>query len=152
MNTTYARLIFDILEMVKANSDIVHFGGEGDIYAVNSLNIKDYPVFWVSNISPVQVRDNTVTYTLTMYYIDRETFNAEQKRDGAILKIHSDGIVVLGSVVDMLKHNISYVISVNKEYNITFFEGTQLFGDSCSGVYADINITVPRPKCIDMIA
>lgn len=127
-----------LYEIVNKLKDIakkqpnINYVGEGDIYTLNSLPNIDYSVFFVTQTTHRQ-RENTLVYTLYLYYIDR-LFTDECNT----LDVQSNGIVALENIINTLYNGEDITIDGEITYN-TF---THRFADACAGVYATVNIVV----------
>lgn len=109
----------------------INYANEGDVYMLNSLPNLDYGVFFVTQTNHSQ-SVNTVTYNLTLYYIDRLLTDESNK-----LQIQSNGIIVLGNIINIFNQKYDDVEIV---YDITYNTFTHQFADACAGVYATVQI------------
>lgn len=110
----------------------IGYTGEGDIYTLNSLPNINYSVFFVTQQQHQQSED-TITYNLILYYIDRLT-----ETEDNMLDIHSNGIILLGNIINTFINENDADIS----YDITYQTFTHRFSDACAGVYANVKIEV----------
>lgn len=110
----------------------INYVGEGDIYTLNSLPNIDYSVFFVTQQQHLQ-DENTITYNLILYYIDRLT----EKEDNT-LDVQSNGVVMLGNIINTFINENDADIN----YDITYQPFTHRFSDACAGVYANVKIDV----------
>lgn len=126
-----------LLEIVKALKDIalkqpnINYVGEGDIYSLNTLPNIDYGVFFITQ-SNHSKNENTTTYTLTLFFVDRVTADGSNK-----LAIQSNGITLLANIINIFQLKNDVEIDENIDYT-TFL---QRFADDCSGVFCTVNIT-----------
>lgn len=109
----------------------INYANEGDVYMLNSLPNLDYGVFFVTQTNHSQ-SVNTVTYNLTLYYIDRLLTDESNK-----LQIQSNGIIALGNIINIFNQKYDDVEIV---YDITYNTFTHQFADACAGVYATVKI------------
>ena len=91
---TLYEIVNEFLNIAKQQPNI-NYTGEGDIYQLNSLPNIDYSVFYVTQTNHSQ-NENTVSYTLTLYYIDRLLQDASNR-----LQIQSQGILVLNNIINI---------------------------------------------------
>ena len=127
---TLYEVITDILNIAKQQPNINHTG-EGDIYSLNSLPNIDYSVFWVTQTNHTQ-GENTVTYNLVLYYIDRLLPDASNR-----LQIQSQGMLVLNNIINIYNQMNP---DIQIEYDINYTTFTHRFTDDCAGVFANVTI------------
>ena len=128
---TLYEIVDNLLSIAKKQPNI-NYVGEGDIYSLNSLPSIDYSVFFITQTNHQQ-GENTVTYNLTLYYIDRLLNDGSNK-----LQIQSQGMMVLNNIINIL-NNMNSDIEI--EYNIDYTTFVHKFQDNCSGVFANVSIT-----------
>lgn len=128
---TLYEVITDILNIAKQQPNINHTG-EGDIYSLNSLPNIDYNVFWVTQSNHTQ-GENTVTYNLVLYYIDRLLPDASNR-----LQIQSQGMLALNNIINIYNQMNP---DIQIEYDINYTTFTHRFTDDCAGVFANVTIT-----------
>lgn len=144
LNMNYASLLLKVLD-IAINDKFINYAGQGDIYEINSLNVKDYPIFWVSITEQVIERDNYIEYPLTMYYIDREKFQNDDVNDTDQPLIHSNGVIILGNIIRKIKEIFrDELLNEIGEINYTLWGDTEIFSDKCSGVYTMIRLALPK--------
>lgn len=107
----------------------------GSLYKINENTIKDYPLLFVQPSSDTRVEENTITYNIVLYYIDRL-----QSDDSNDLAIYSTATQVLTDFVRMLR-NDENVIDLDTA-RITLFTETEKLADRCSGAYVRLAISV----------
>ena len=127
---TLYEVITDILNIAKQQPNINHTG-EGDIYSLNSLPNIDYSVFWVTQTNHTQ-GENTVTYNLVLYYIDRLLPDASNR-----LQIQSQGMLALNNIINIYNQMNP---DIQIEYDINYTTFTHRFTDDCAGVFANVTI------------
>lgn len=128
---TLIEVITDILNIAKQQPNINHTG-TGDIYSISSIPNLDYSVFFVTQQNH-SVNEDTVTYNLVLYYIDR------QMNDGSnVLQIQSQGMLVLNNIVNIF-NQMNPDITIDGDISFTTF--THRFTDNCAGVFANVTIT-----------
>lgn len=128
-------LIQAINELLKigGRQKNINYTGEGDIYTLNTNNSIDYGVFFITQNKHTQ-DENTITYSLNLYYIDRLLENEKNT-----LSIQSTGIILLGNIINTFNESVD---ECEIEYDITYQPFTHRFADACAGVYAVVNLTV----------
>lgn len=128
-------LIQAINELLKigGRQKNINYTGEGDIYTLNTNNSIDYGVFFITQNQHTQ-DENTITYSLNLYYIDRLLENEKNT-----LSIQSTGIILLGNIINTFNESVD---ECEIEYDITYQPFTHRFADACAGVYAVVNLTV----------
>lgn len=129
---TLKELINTLLKTARKQPNI-GYTGEGDIYVLNTMKNLEYSVFFVTQQQHQQSED-TITYNLILYYIDRLV-----EDDANMLDIHSNGIIQLGNIINtFINENDDAVVN----YNINFTTFNHKFADKCAGVYATISVDV----------
>lgn len=125
------------LELIKAVKEAslslktVHTFTNGDVYELwNNGNIKYGAVNLA--IDEIQVNDDTITYSVILYFADRLLQDDENNNN-----IQLDGSIVLEAILSLLQDN--YPIIVEKPYS--FIPFTQQFADYLGGVYVRCNLT-----------
>lgn len=107
---------------------------EGDVYQLNSLEVK-YGVFCITQpMNNVIKDDNIKKYTFTIFYVDRLTEDESNK-----LVIQTDGINTIHEVFNYITTNAQ---TVDVSIPITFTTFTEKFADKCAGAYANITVEV----------
>lgn len=128
---TLYQITNNLLNIARSQHNIGYVG-EGDIYSLNSLPNIDYGVFFVTQTNHSQ-REDTISYTFTLYYVDRLLPDNSNK-----LQIQSNGIVTLGNIINKLANKYD----VEVDYGIQYTTFIQRFADMCSGVFATVTINV----------
>lgn len=127
--------LYNIVEKLKniaITKPNINYVGEGDIYDLNSLPNIDYGVFYITQSNHSQSQDTT-TYNLTLYYIDR-IFQDKSNT----LNVQSTGIQVLTTIVNTFEYSTDVIVNYDMDYT-TF---THKFSDLCAGVYCNLSISV----------
>lgn len=129
---TYFELISRLLGSAAEEPNINYYGC-GDIYKLNSIPTIEYSVFYITP-NTFNVEEDTITYSLNLYYIDRwdETDNNQ-------LEIQSSGILALQNIIN--RFNTDYA-NVEIDYPLVFTPFYQRFKDICAGVFVRINVRV----------
>ena len=128
---TLKELINTLLKTARKQPNI-GYTGEGDIYTLNTMKNLEYSVFFVTQQQHQQSED-TITYNLILYYIDRLV-----EDDANMLDIQSNGIIMLGNIINTFINENDADIN----YDITYQPFTHKFADKCAGVYANVKIEV----------
>lgn len=123
-------IVNDFKEIALAQPNI-NYADEGDIYTLNAKPNIDYGVFFVTQTNHQQSED-TIQYNLTLFYVDR-LMTDESNR----LKIQSEGIIMLGNIINIFSNKNP---NVEIGYNINYTTFLHRFADSCAGVFADVTI------------
>ena len=143
-NMNYASIVLKILD-IGIHERFVNFCGEGDIYQINSMNIDNYPIFWVAVTEPIVEKENSIQYPLTLYYIDREKTQNDDRGDTDGILIHNNGISVLSNIIKKVKMKYSDVLlNVIGNVNYTLWSETEIFADKTNGVYCTIILEFPK--------
>ena len=108
----------------------INYVNDGDIYSLNSIPNLEYGVFFVTQSNHSQNED-TISYTLTLYYIDR--LNADGSNT---LQIQSNAIMALNNIIN----NFNQLYDVEIEYNINYTTFVHRFQDDCGGAFANVTI------------
>ena len=107
---------------------------EGDVYQLNSLEVK-YGVFCITQpMNNVIKEDNIMKYIFTIFYVDRLTEDESNK-----LVIQTDGINTIHEVFNYIKTNAQ---NVDVNIPITFTTFTEKFADKCGGAYANVTVEI----------
>lgn len=124
--------VVDSFLNIAKNVPNINYVGQGDIYSLNTLPNVEYGVFFITQTNH-QMSENTITYNLTLFYVDRLKADGSNK-----LQIQSQGISTLGNIINLFSlHNDE----VDIEYDIQYTTFLQRFADECSGVFCNVNIT-----------
>lgn len=131
---TLQTLINEISKLAIRQKCVNEALGGTDIYSINGMTIKDYPLLFASPTGGHRFNGNTTEYTITLYYL------------GRLLDDFSNDITLLSTSVEQLK-NIIYgigtikgVVGVEENYDIVNFTETEAFDDKLAGAYATIRI------------
>lgn len=135
---TLKSLLDQIGEMGKAQ-ELIEFSAAGTSLAqINPMEIKWYPLLFSSPTGTHQIKEDTKTFAITLYYCDR------------LLEDYSNDIDILSSSIENLQNlingikTIPGVVDVDATYTIRNFANTEKMNDSLAGAYADIKVTVPN--------
>lgn len=124
--------VVDSFLSIAKNVPNINYVGQGDIYSLNTLPNVEYGVFFITQTNH-QMSENTITYNLTLFYVDRLKADGSNK-----LQIQSQGISTLGNIINLFSlHNDE----VDIEYDIQYTTFLQRFADECSGVFCNVSIT-----------
>ena len=127
----------DNIAALARHEKIINYAMAGtSIYQLNPKQIDSYPVLFQSPTGEHLVNDNTTTYEVTLYYLDR------------LLEDNINDIDIYSASIEELKHlvrgieTIDGVLKVEDGYRITNFADTESFDDRLAGAYTTVDITV----------
>lgn len=137
-------LLTEIGEMGKAQK-LINFSAAGtSLDQINPMAIDWYPMLFSSPTGNHTVLENTTTYEITLYYLDR------------LLPDFSNDIDIFSSAIENLKNLVNGirlipgVVEVMNNYSIRNFASTQKMNDSLAGAYAVIRVKVEnKAVCFD---
>ena len=127
---TYKEII-NALKLSALQEPNINFVGSKDIYELNSIPTIEYSVFYITP-NTFNVEEDTITYSLNLYYIDRW-----DETDDNQLEIQSSGILALQNIIN--RFNTDYA-NVEIDYPLVFTPFYQRFKDICAGVFVRINV------------
>ena len=137
-------LLTEIGEMGKAQK-LINFSAAGtSLDQINGMAIDWYPMLFSSPTGNHTVLENTTTYEITLYYLDR------------LLPDYSNDIDIFSSAIEILKNLVNGirlipgVVEVMNNYSIRNFASTEKMNDSLAGAYAVIRVKVEnKAVCFD---
>lgn len=133
---TLKQLLKEIGELA-INEKLVNFAASaGSIGEINPVPINYYPLLFITPSGSHQVNENTVTYQITLTYVDRLLEDSSNDID-----IYSNSIEELQNIINGIKH-IPDVVGVDEIYEIRNFTDTEALNDRVSGSYCTIKIMV----------
>ena len=136
--------MFKIGTLAKEQKCVNYSAYGTSLYQLNPKNIENYPVLFASPTGEHLIEQNTVTYSITLYYFDRLLEDYSNDID-----IYSAGISQLQNIVNGIG-KIEGVLKVEEGYQITNFADTESFNDSLCGAYTTIQIQVVNDEiCYD---
>lgn len=105
------------------------------VYALNPVEIKDYPLFFISPTERIDVKKNTTQYGLTIYYIDR------------LLEDNSNEIQIYSVAADTITNFLRQISELEgvvevSDPSIRLFTQSEKMQDRVAGGYTTVNITV----------
>lgn len=116
---------------------LVNYSAAGtSLDQINGAEIEWYPLLFQSPTGSHTVLQNTTTYEITLYYIDRLLTDFSNDID-----IFSSAIENLKNIINGIK-DIPGVVEVMDNYQIRNFTNTEKMNDSLAGAYAVIRIKV----------
>lgn len=118
-------------EKIAIKQPNINYVGNGDIYSLSTLPNIDYGVFFITQSNHTQ-SENTISYTLTLFYVDRLMADGSNK-----LQIQSNGIMALGNIINIFAMRNQ---DVEISYDIQYTTFLQRFADDCSGVFCNVTI------------
>jgi len=108
-----------------------------DIYKLDNIpNCLYSAMGWTMGTHRIDSRNGIATYSINLYYIDRNIAEANNEH-----MIVSYGIQVIGNIIQSLANDGIYFDS----YDVQPF--IQSFHDDCAGVYATLSIDAPIDGC-----
>ena len=138
----YAKILYELLK-IAIQQQGVNYAGQGDIQEINSMTVKDYPIFWISATQPQTEYENYVDYNITLNYIDREKYQNDDRNDTDQPLIHSNGMQIISNIV---KKFVEELQPLNDVYPLSYnlWSDTEIFDDVCDGVWAEITLRFPK--------
>lgn len=131
---TLKELMTKICEVAN-DGDRCHYAAcGGSIYEINSLEVREYPLFFLSPTKTHTAGRNTTTYHLTGFYLDRLTCNQSNDID-----VMSAGMEFLKNIV-LRTQNIEGVVNVSENNQCTVYVETEAFNDQCGGCYIEFDV------------
>lgn len=131
------KYLLDEISKTAIRQKCINYAAAGsDIYQLNVLRVDAYPVLFTSPTGNHSVNENTTTYEVTLYYLDRLTED------------NSNDVDIQSTAIEQLKNMVRWiavfdgVVGVSDEYQITNFIETEAFNDRVCGAYATIQIEV----------
>ena len=124
------------IERIASAQPSINMIVENDIDKLNAVGEAQYGVFaFVQGQHSTSANSDWMTYSLTLYYIDRLT-----EDDSNLLEVQSVGVQTLDNIVRILAQDDPH-ISVG---NYTFQPFSHSFTDECAGVYITVSIQALR--------
>lgn len=138
----YAKILYELLK-IAIQQQGVNYAGQGDIQEINSMTIKDYPIFWISATQPQTEYENYVDYSITLNYIDREKYQNDDRNDTDQPLIHSNGMQIISNIVRKFVQELQ---PLNEVYPLSYnlWSDTEIFDDVCNGVWTEITLRFPK--------
>lgn len=128
-------LLRNIGEMAKSQK-LVNFSAAGASLAeINPLEVTWYPMFYAIPAGTHTITENTTTFSLTLYYIDRLLEDNSNEVD-----IFSSSIENLRNIINGIK-GLPGVVEVESTYTMNNFMPEKL-NDRLCGSYANVRIMV----------
>ena len=122
------------LEVVASHQPSIKMVVENDVFRLNNKADARYGVFaFVQGQHSTAIDSNTITYTFTLFYVDR----LKNDRSNQI-EIQSVGIQTLDNIIRQLDD-----LGIYSEMTYTFQVFNQRFLDECAGVFCNVNFSVP---------
>ncbi|MBO5809629.1 MAG: hypothetical protein J6R32_02255 [Bacteroidales bacterium] len=125
------KTIIDLILEVAGNRPNIKTVREGNVYDLNDIPDVEYGVFYVTQ-GTHSFSQETITYNLNLFYIDRLTPNLDNR-----LQIQSDGITEIQNILLLFAE--TYDVEIEYNANVTAFN--QRFADDCAGVFVTVQIT-----------
>lgn len=129
--------LLNIIGEMAISQKCCHYSACGtSIAQLNPIPIDSYPVLFTSPTGNHRVQENTTTYEITLYWIDR------------LLEDNTNDIDIFSNSIEQLKNiiigirDLVEVVDVDFNYIIRNFTNTEAMDDRVAGAYATIQITV----------
>ena len=124
------------IERIASAQPTIRMIVENDIDKLNAVSEAQYGVFsFVQGQHSTTAQSDWVTYSLTLYYIDRLT-----EDDSNLLEVQSVGVQTLDNIVRNLTQTEPQIMVGN----YSFQPFLHSFADKCAGVYMTVSIQVLR--------
>ena len=134
--------LINSISRLAIDEKLINYAAAGnDIYQLNGLNIDAYPALFACPAGTHIVRENTTSYSITLFYIDRLLENYSNELD-----VYSSSIENLKNIILKIKE-LPGVLDVEDDYSITNFQESEKMNDRLGGAYADINIITSNTYC-----
>lgn len=134
--------LIDAISKLAIDEKLINFSAAGnDIYQLNGLVIDSYPALFTCPAGTHYVKDNTTSYSLTLFYIDR------------LLEDYANDIDIYSTAIEQLKNlilkinDLEGVLSVEENYSIQNFQEDEKMNDRLGGAFADIRIITSNAYC-----
>ena len=136
----YRELLNNITEVAKKHPNI-NSTFIGDVYELNHRNDVDYCAFVITQgTHRVNSDDETIDYTLNLFYVDRLTAD-----EGNRTQIHSSGIDFMNSMLRAAIRAVEKLGVTVVEQTVNVFN--ERFNDVCAGVYAGVVFRCNIDEC-----
>lgn len=128
--------LIQVLCDLAIKHNLVNWASAGpSVYGLNPVEIKDYPLFFISPTERIEVRKNTTQYGLTIYYIDR------------LLEDNSNEIQIYSVAADSITNFLRQIRELDSvveasDPSIRLFTQSEKMQDRVAGGYTTVNITV----------
>lgn len=137
--------LIDAIAKLAIDQKCINYSAAGtSIYQLNPKQVDAYPVLFQSPTGDHIVNENTTTYEITLYYLDRLTEDSIND-----IVIYSASIEQLKNIVRGIEL-LDGVLKVVDGYRITNFADTESFDDRLCGAFCTIEVTtVNNEICFD---
>lgn len=129
--------ILYMFSQLAINEKVVNYAlAATSVSALNALTVKNYPLILLHPQGQHTYRENTTTYSINIFYIDR------------LLQDNENDISIFSSAIEELKNYIlkikqqEYVVDVSDTIYFENFIETEGKSDRCAGATARLQITV----------
>lgn len=129
------KTLIDNIAQLAIQQKCINFSMAGtSIYQLNPLAVDAYPVLFQSPTGDHLVNDNTTTYQISLYYLDRLTEDS------------INDIVIYSAAIENIKNlvrgiaEMEGVVKVYDDYRITNFNDTESFDDRLAGAFTTIDV------------
>ena len=130
---TLNQLIYEIGDLAIRKNLVNTYMGGGSIYTANADTIRSYPFIYLTPPGDHTVSDQTITYSLVIYYVDRLLEDNRNETD-----VYSNAIVTLVN----LGRQIKEIPGIQHVYvdRIRNFTETEKMADRCAGGYMYVRV------------
>lgn len=135
---TLKSLLDDIAKLAIRQKCIQYSAAGTSLYQLNPKNIDAYPVLFQSPTGDHTINENSITYEISLYYLDRLLEDNSNDID-----IYSAAISQLQNIVKGIEE-MPQVLKVNEGYTITNFSDVESFDDRLAGAFTSIEIVTEK--------
>ena len=126
--------VITLFERIARRQPSVNSVVDNDVFKLNAIPDAKYGVFaWTQGQHSGSMDNDFLTFSFTFFYVDRLTRSADNT-----IEIQSVGVQTIDNILLSLSEA---GVGVDR-YTLQPF--TQRFTDECAGVYANVNLSVPR--------
>lgn len=126
--------LLDGIKVVCEQNPLVGFVKYGyDIYELNYITIKDYPVMYIMVSGQHTISRDVTAYNIMLFYLDR------------LLEDDANNMQIFSTAGEMLKNTINHLIDkyfVSDTASLQNFVETERMTDRLAGAYATLQITI----------
>ncbi len=142
---TLNQLIYEIGDLALQKNLVNAYMGGGSIYTANAETVRSYPFIYLTPPGDHTVTDQTITFSLVIYYVDRLTEENRNETD-----IYSNAINTLINLGRQIK-DIPGVLRVYID-RLRNFTDTEKLADRCAGGYMYVRVECPLDQiCAEYI-
>ena len=135
---TLEALMVEICELAIKNKLVNMALGGTNVYDINSLTVKDYPILYISPTGTHTEHAGYTEYSITLFYVDR------------LLEDNSNEVGVMSSSIEVLKNvcrgikRLDGVIKLSDTVTYQNFVETNnsKLNDRCAGAFANLSVFI----------